>query len=62
MPTALNILSKSAEVIENRIKTTGDGQGELVNGEEKERAKAKPKTGEQETKRETTRQGAENSK
>ena len=43
MPTALNLLSKSAEAFENRIKTPGMCKSEAESGEENETGKAKPK-------------------
>ena len=43
MPTALNVLSKSAEAIENRIKTPVDGQAGSGKGRRKRKRKRKAK-------------------
>ena len=45
IPTALNVLSKSAEAIENRIKTPRDGQAGRGNGRRKRKTKSKAKCG-----------------
>ena len=45
MPRALNVLAKSAEAIENRIKTPGDGQAGSGKGRRKIKRKRKAKGG-----------------